>query len=108
MINLSKLEEVTDLRTAWEHEASDFTPWLAQEENISLLADTLGLEITVEERESDVGDFHVDILAVETGTNRKIIIENQLEDTNHTDEDIGFFLCEIKLYRIGDSAPAAA
>ena len=145
MINLSKLEEITDLRTVWEHEASDFTPWLAEEENISLLADALGLEITVEEKESDVGDFHVDILAVETGTNRKIIIENQLEDTNHdhlgklityaagksaeiiiwlvkhareehraaiewlnnnTNEAIGFFLCEIKLYRIGESAPA--
>lgn len=145
MTNLSKLEEIMDLRTVWPHEAQDFTPWLADEENISLLADALGLEITVEETESNVGDFHVDILATETGTGRKIIIENQLEDTNHdhlgklityaagksaniivwlvkrareehraaiewlnnnTDEKIGFFLCEIKLYRIGDSAPA--
>ncbi len=145
MITLSVLEEVTDLRTVWEHEATDFTPWLAKEENISLLADTLGLEIAVEETESNVGDFRVDILATETGTSRKIIIENQLADTNHehlgklityaagksaaiiiwlvkhareehraaiewlnnhTNENIGFFLCEIKLYRIGDSAPA--
>lgn len=145
MINLSKLEEITDLRTVWAHEAMDFTPWLAKEENISLLADALGLEITVDETESPVGDFNVDIFASETGTSRKIIIENQLEDTNHdhlgklityasgksadiiiwlvkhareehraaiewlnnhTDDKIGFFLCEIKLYHIGDSAPA--
>ena len=47
------------------------------------LADAVGLEITVDETESSVGDFNVDIYATETGTDRKIIIENQLEDTNH-------------------------
>ena len=145
MVTLSRLEEIRDLRTAWPHEALDFTPWLAREDNISLLADTLGLDISVEEIESCVGDFNVDIFASETGTDRKIIIENQLEDTdhdhlgklityasgksadvivwlvkrareehraaiewlnNHTDENIGFFLCEIKLFRIGSSDPA--
>lgn len=25
---------------------------------------------------------------------------------NHTDDKVGFFLCEIKLYRIGNSEPA--
>lgn len=142
---LGKLEEITDLRTVWAHEASDFTRWLAEDESISLLADALDLEITVDETESQVGDFRADILATEAGTGRKIIIENQLEDTNHdhlgklityaagksadiiiwlvkhareehraavgwlnnhTNERIGFFLCEIKLYRIGESAPA--
>lgn len=145
MVNLSRLEEIKDLRTVWPHEALDFTPWLAQDDNMVLLADAVGLEITVDETESSVGDFHVDIFASETGTDRKIIIENQLEDTNHdhlgklityasgksadvviwvvkhareehkaaiewlnnhTDEKIGFFLCEIKLYRIGASEPA--
>lgn len=129
----------------WPHEALDFTPWLSQDDNIALLADAVGLDITVDETESSVGDFNVDIFASETGTDRKIIIENQLEDTNHdhlgklityasgksadviiwvvkhareehkaaiewlnnhTDEKIGFFLCEIKLYRIGTSEPA--
>lgn len=145
MRNLGRLEEIKDLRTVWPHEALDFTPWLAQDENISILADTIGLEITVDETESPVGDFNVDIYAYETGTNRRIIIENQLEDTNHdhlgklityasgkaadvviwivkhareehkaaiewlnnhTDDRIGFFLCEIKLYKIGESNPA--
>ena len=145
MANLSRLEEIKDLRTVWPHEAQDFTPWLSQDDNIVLLADAIGLDITVEETESSVGDFNVDIYASETGTDRKIIIENQLEDANHdhlgklityasgksadviiwvvkrareehkaaiewlnnhTDEKIGFFLCEIKLYRIGNSEPA--
>lgn len=145
MVNLSKLEEIKDLRTVWPHEALDFTPWLSQDDNIALLADAVGLDITVDETESSVGDFNVDIFASETGTDRKIIIENQLEDTNHdhlgklityasgksadviiwvvkhareehkaaiewlnnhSDEKIGFFLCEIKLYRIGTSEPA--
>ena len=145
MANLSRLEEIQDLRTVWPHEALDFTPWLSQDDNISLLADAIGLDITVDETESSVGDFNVDIFASETGTGRKIIIENQLEDTNHdhlgklityasgksadviiwvvkhareehkaaiewlnnhTDDKVGFFLCEIKLYRIGTSEPA--
>lgn len=80
---LGKLVEITDLRTVWPHEAKDFTPWLAEEENLSLLGDAIGIDISLEETESDVGDFSVDILATENGTNRKIIIENQLEDTNH-------------------------
>ena len=83
MINLGKLKEIKDLRKVWPHEALDFTPWLAEEDNLTLLADAVGLEITVDETESSVGDFNVDIYATETGTDRKIIIENQLEDTNH-------------------------
>lgn len=145
MVNLSKLEEIKNLRTVWPHEALDFTPWLSSVDNITLLADAVGIDITVNETESSVGDFNVDIFASETGTDKKIIIENQLEDTNHdhlgklityasgksadviiwvvkhareehraaiewlnnhTDDDIGFFLCEIKLYRIGTSEPA--
>ncbi len=60
---------------------STLLPWLA--DNIDLLADAVDLEITVDETESSVGDFNVDIYASETGRERKIIIENQLEDTNH-------------------------
>ena len=79
LINLGKLKEIKDLRKVWPHEAIDFTPWLAEEDNLALLADAVGLEITVDETESSVGDFNVDIYATETGTDRKIIIENQLE-----------------------------
>ena len=78
MINLGKMKEIKDLRKVWAHEAIDFTPWLAEEDNLALLADTVGLEITVYETESSVGNFNVDIYATETGTDRKIIIENQL------------------------------
>ena len=44
MVNLSRLEEIKDLRTVWPHEALDFTPWLSQDDNIALLADAVGIE----------------------------------------------------------------
>ena len=110
-----------------------------------LLSDAVGMNISLEETESSVGIFNVDIYAVQTDTGRRVIIENQLEDTNHdhlgklityaagksadvviwlvkhareehrsaiewlnnhTDENTGFFLLKIKLFRIGNSAPA--
>lgn len=83
MAKLGKIERVDDLRTIWPHEANDFSKWLSQEENLALLSDTVGIDIVLEERESAVGGFSVDIFASEEGTGRKIIIENQLEETNH-------------------------
>ena len=80
---LSTLKEITDFRKVWKNEATDFTPWLAEQENIKILSEVVGLDISVEETESSVGSFSADILAKETGTDRTIIIENQLEDTNH-------------------------
>lgn len=82
-MQLGRLKEIRELRQVWPHEALDFTPWLAEEDNLNLLGDAVGLEITQAETESSVGDFNVDIFASEVGTDRKIIIENQLEDTNH-------------------------
>lgn len=81
-MNLGKLEKM-DLRNAWKKEAEDFTTWLAQEENLSLLSDEIGIEIKLIQTEASVGKFNVDILAEEENTGRKIIIENQLENTNH-------------------------
>ena len=46
MINLGTLKEITDLRSVWSHEALNFTPWVA--ENVDLLADAVGLDITVD------------------------------------------------------------
>src|SRR3989344_6006021 len=80
--NLSKLNKV-ELRDVWGHEAIDFTNWLAIEENIDLLGEEIGVEIKLIKTEANVGTFKVDILAEEGSTGRKIIIENQLEDTNH-------------------------
>ena len=82
-MKLGRLKEIKELRKVWPHEALDFTPWLAEEDNLALLADAVGLEISVDETESSVGDFSVDIYASEIGTDRKIIIENQLEETDH-------------------------
>ena len=82
-IKLSKIEKV-DLRSCWQNEASDFTPWLASEENIALLADTLGLnELEVKSQEEHVGPFRADILCVDTVSDRTVLIENQLELTDH-------------------------
>ncbi|NQU83260.1 MAG: DUF4268 domain-containing protein [Parcubacteria group bacterium] len=79
---LEKIKQV-DLRKAWGHEASDFTNWLAESENLELLSDEIGLDIKLIQTEASVGRFNVDILAEEDNTGRKIIIENQLEVTNH-------------------------
>ncbi len=78
---LGKLERIP-LRKAWAHEAGEFTPWLAQTDNLNLLADTLGLdELELLAIEHPAGDFKVDILCSDNGG--KVIIENQLEMTDH-------------------------
>ena len=81
-MQLSKLEKV-DLREVWKHEALDFTNWLAKQENLELLSDEIGIDITLVQTEASVGKFNVDILAEEENTGRKIVIENQLESTDH-------------------------
>lgn len=81
-MKLGKLEKV-DLRNVWKHEALDFTSWLAEPENLSLLSEEIGIEISLIQTEANVGKFNVDILAEEEQTSRKIVIENQLETTDH-------------------------
>ena len=82
-MKLDKLIKISNLQDVWKNESTDFTPWLAKAENLALLGEAIGIDITLEERESNVGDFRVDIFAKEDVTGRNIIIENQLEDTNH-------------------------
>ena len=82
-MKLGKLKQV-DLREYWKHEAIDFTRWLTEPENIELLGDEVGIGIQVTQTEASVGRFNVDILAEEENTGRKIIIENQLEATDHS------------------------
>jgi len=79
---ISKIKKV-DLRKVWKNEAYDFTKWLAEEQNLSLLGEEIGIDIKLLEIESGVGTFNVDILAEEGDGGRKIVIENQLEKTNH-------------------------
>jgi len=81
-MQLAKLEKV-NLRDVWKHEATDFTNWLAKPENLELLSDEIGIDITLIQTEASVGKFNVDILAEDGNANRKIVIENQLETTDH-------------------------
>ena len=142
-IQLADLKREYDLRTVWPNEAYDFTPWL--ENNLNLLGEAIGVDLCFRERESAVGKFSLDILASEEGTDNTVVIENQLESSNHThlgqlltyaagksakiivwivkqareehrravewlnehtDDETAFFLVEVELWRIGDSAPA--
>lgn len=82
-MKLGRLKRI-DLREYWKHEAFDFTRWLSDPENIELLGDEVGIGIQVRETEASVGRFNVDILAEEENTGRKIIVENQLEITDHS------------------------
>ena len=52
MEKLGKIKRVNDLRSVWPHEEYDFSKWLAKEENISQLSETIGIEIVVEETEA--------------------------------------------------------
>jgi len=79
---LGSLEPV-DLRTIWPDEARDFTPWLAQEENLRRLSDALNLELELDRVEVAVGPYSADIVATDASSNAKVVIENQLEKTNH-------------------------
>ena len=81
-MQLSKIKRV-DLRKVWKHEALDFTNWLAEPENLELLSEEVEIEISLIQTEASVGKFKVDILAEENNTGRKIVIENQLDSTNH-------------------------
>ena len=68
------------LRAVFPHEARDFSRWL--EENIDVLNDALDISLSNPEREQSAGDFSVDIVA-EDESGAKVIIENQLEKSNH-------------------------
>ena len=81
-MKLGKLQEV-DIRTVWPHEQYDFSKWLAEEENIKELGDTLNLSLTDVETEKFVGNYRCDILCKDELTGKMVLIENQLEPTNH-------------------------
>ncbi len=76
---IGKLERVA-LREVWKHEAADFTQWL--EENIVVLNDALDLNLVNVDRERATGDFSIDLVA-EDDRGGTVIIENQLEKSNH-------------------------
>src|ERR1035437_8086681 len=78
---LGTLQKVL-VREHWTHEEHGFTPWLAEEKNLALLGDALGLELEFEAKEKPVGSYYADILAKDTATGKYVVIENQLEKTD--------------------------
>jgi hypothetical protein len=81
-LQLGRLERV-DLRHIWTSEAAHFTPWLARADNLAILGETLGIELELEAQERAVGPFRADILCKDMGTDHWVLIENQLERTDH-------------------------
>jgi hypothetical protein len=80
---LGRLERV-ELRNAWLSESGDFTPWLAQSDNLKLLGDAIDLDLELEAQEKNVGPFRADILCRDTASDDHwVLIENQLERTDH-------------------------
>ena len=72
------------LGDVWENEPQDFTPWLAEEENLKQLGETLGMELELEGQELPVGSLRADILCRDTIDGSRVLIENQLTRTDHT------------------------
>lgn len=79
---LGKLEEVS-VREIWPHEQYNFSKWLAAEENIQELSNVLNLSITDIETEKFVGSYRCDLLGKDELSGKTVLIENQLEPTNH-------------------------
>lgn len=79
---IGKLEEV-DIRKLWKHEQYDFSEWLSKKENIENLNDILGLTLVDISKETYVGAYRCDLFAKDETTGIKVIIENQLEMSNH-------------------------
>jgi hypothetical protein len=80
--SLGTLQEVP-IREIWRNESTEFTPWLAREENLAKLGEALELELELESQERNVGPFRADILCKDLNTQDWVLIENQIERTDH-------------------------
>ena len=96
--HLAKIERMSDLRATWPNEAQHFTPWLA--ENLAELGEALSMELELQQIEAPVGGYNLDILAADLGSRRPVIIENQLETTDHG------HLGQLLTYAVGFDAEA--
>jgi hypothetical protein len=79
--NLGRLAIVRP-RDVWVHEAQHFTPWLLQ--NVDVLSDLLGMELELQVAEHPVGGFSLDLLGRDLSTDGVVIVENQLEQSDHS------------------------
>ena len=80
--NLGRLEPVA-LREVWPNEEKDFTPWLAGQENLEILADALGMSLEFVAREERVGPYSADVLCRDSSDQTMVVVENQLGQTDH-------------------------
>lgn len=82
MTAIGRLIEV-NVRELWEHEQYDFSNWLAKDSNLEYLNEIIGLTLTDVEKEVFVGPYRCDLVAKDETSGTTVIIENQLETTNH-------------------------
>ncbi len=83
MTELGRLERV-ELRDVWQHEAYNFTPWLADAGNLAILSKELGLDLELVGQEVAVGPYAADIVCKDSFDGTHVLIENQLEKTDHS------------------------
>lgn len=72
-----------ELREVWKNETSDFSKWLSKSDNLKKISSLIGLDLQLIETEASFNRFRVDILAKDRTSNNLVIIENQLEETDH-------------------------
>ena len=82
MATIGRLTEV-DVRNLWQHEQYDFSNWLAKEDNLEYLNEILGLTLVNVDKEVYVGPYRCDLVAKDETSGITVIVENQLEGTNH-------------------------
>jgi len=75
--------QLVDIRKRWKREDKDFTPWLFKQENLNLLANVLNMKLIPEDIEVEVGQYYADILCRNNTNNSLVVIENQLEESDH-------------------------
>jgi len=80
---ISRLQQVP-IRDVWPTEPQGFTPWLASQENLSLLGDAIGVRLEIQSTEESVGDFRADIVCKSLPEGDLVLIENQFAQTDHT------------------------
>jgi len=81
-MKIGRIKEVP-LRELWKHEALNFTPWLAQPENLELLGDEIELSLVDPKVEQKVGQYSCDIVCRDELSDKVVIIENQYGKTDH-------------------------